>query len=63
MNKILEVRKKELKQNPPSNFGDFHAIVSKSMPDVTRYPQMYDLCYDLIKLSWDTAQRTVDKQK
>jgi len=27
------------------------------MPDVTRFPEMYNLCYDLMKLAWETAQK------
>lgn len=57
MNTMLELRKKELEKHSNLSFDDFHAIVCKSMPDVTRYPQMYDLCYDLMQLVWETAQR------
>lgn len=54
---MIENRKQELEKHSNLSFGDFHAIVSKSMPDVTLYPQMYNLCYDLMKLSWETAQK------
>jgi hypothetical protein len=26
------------------------------MPDVTQYPEMYDLCYNLMKIAWDAAK-------
>lgn len=38
------------------NFSEFHGSVTKQMPDVTRYPEMYNLCYDLMKMSWDAAK-------
>lgn len=38
-------------------FAEFHASVCKKMPDVTRYPEMYNLCYDLMKLTWETAKK------
>lgn len=46
----------------PSTFADFHALVCKSMPDVTRYPEQYNLCYELMKLSWDAAVITSKKE-
>jgi hypothetical protein len=54
---MLELRKQELDKYSKLSFGDFHAVVSKSMPDVTRFPEMYNLCYDLMKLAWETAQK------
>jgi hypothetical protein len=26
------------------------------MPDAVKYPEMYDLCYRLMKLTWDAAK-------
>jgi len=57
MGKILEIRKQEIEKYSNLSFGDFHSIVSKSMPNVDDHPQMYNLCYDLMKLSWETAQK------
>jgi hypothetical protein len=34
------------------NFEEFHANVTKQMPDAVKYPEMYDLCYRLMKLTW-----------
>ena len=45
--KILQAR--------PANFSEFHALACKLMPDVTRYPEHYNLCYELMKLSWNAA--------
>lgn len=39
----------------PSTFADFHALACKSMPDVTRYPEQYNLCYELMELAWRAA--------
>lgn len=63
MNTMLELRKRELEKRPDLTFGDFHSIVSKSMPDVTRFPEMYNLCYDLMKLAWETSERITNKRK
>ena len=52
--KILQAR--------PANFSEFHALACKSMPDVTRYPEQYNLCYELMKLSWDAAVITSKKE-
>ena len=60
MNTILELRKRELDRYPDLTFGDFHSIVVKSMPDVTRFPEMYNLCYDLMKLAWETSERVTN---
>jgi hypothetical protein len=38
------------------NFEEFHANVTKQMPDAVKYPEMYDLCYRLMKLTWDAAK-------
>ena len=38
------------------NFDEFHATVTKQMPDAVKYPEMYDLCYRLMKLTWDAAK-------
>ena len=45
--KILESR--------PTSFSEFHALACKSMPDAVINPEMYDLCYDLMKLTWNAA--------
>lgn len=60
-NQLLELRKQELKQYTNLTFSDFHSIVSKSMPDVTRFPDMYNLCYDLMELAWETSQQQVKR--
>ena len=44
-------------EQKPKTFDDFHAIVCKIMPDVTSHPEMYNRCYDLMKLSWDTSAK------
>lgn len=49
-------------QHKPSDFSEFHALVSKSMPDVTRYPEQYNLCYELMKLSWNAALDTINEK-
>ncbi len=56
MNKMLELRKQELEKYPKMSFDTFHMVVSKCMPSVNDHPAMYDLCYDLMKLSWETAR-------
>lgn len=38
-----------------TTFSEFHVSVTKSMPDVGQYPEMYNLCYELMKLSWNAA--------
>ena len=48
--------KKQLENKSNLSFDNFHAIVCKSMPDATRFPEMYNICYDLMKLAWETAQ-------
>ena len=49
------------------NFAEFHATVTKKMPDAVLYPEMYGLCYDLMKMTWEAAQvsanRLNDKDK
>lgn len=42
-------------ESRPSNFSEFHALACKSMPDATRYPEQYNQCYELMKLSWNAA--------
>lgn len=59
---MLELRKKELEKYSKLSFGDFHSIVSKSMPDVTRFPEMYNLCYDLMKLARETSQKQMKEK-
>ena len=44
---ILEAR--------PCSFSELHALASKSMPDAVQYPEQYNLCLDLMKLSWNAA--------
>ncbi len=53
---MLELRKQELEKYPKMSFDTFHMVVSKSMPNVNDHPEMYDLCYDLMKLAWETAR-------
>lgn len=45
--KILQAR--------PNNFSEFHALACKHMLDVTRHPEQYNQCYELMKLSWNAA--------
>ena len=45
--KILEAR--------PANFSEFHALACKAMPNVVHYPEQYNQCYELMKLSWNAA--------
>jgi hypothetical protein len=54
---MLDLRRQELAKHQNLSFDEFHSIVCKSMPSVNDNPQMYNLCYDLMKLSWETAQR------
>ena len=42
-------------QDRPDNFSEFHALASKSMPDAVQYPEQYNLCLALMKLSWNAA--------
>jgi len=42
-------------QERPRNFSELHALASKSMPDAVQYPEQYNLCLDLMKLSWNAA--------
>lgn len=42
-------------QERPANFSEFHALASKSMPDAVQYPEQYNLCLALMKLSWNAA--------
>jgi len=37
-------------------FNEFHASVTKQMPDAVKYPEMYDLCYRLMKITWDASK-------
>jgi hypothetical protein len=45
------------------NFEGFHANVTKQMPDVVKYPEMYDLCYRLMKLTWDAARAELERER
>ena len=45
------------------NFEGFHANVTKQMPDVVKYPEMYDLCYRLMKLTWDAARAELEGER
>lgn len=45
--KILKAR--------PATFSEFHELACKSMPNAVDNPEMYTLCYDLMKLSWNAA--------
>jgi hypothetical protein len=45
------------------NFEEFHATVTKQMPDVVKYPEMYDLCYRLMKLTWDAARAELKEEE
>lgn len=44
------------------NFEEFHANVTKQMPDAVKYPEMYDLCYRLMKLTWDAAKAEMESK-
>jgi hypothetical protein len=59
MNTMLELRKLQLHKRKNLSFEDFHALVCKSMPDATRFPEIYNLCYELMKASWETAQKQI----
>jgi hypothetical protein len=37
-------------------FEDFHASVTKQMPDAVRFPEQYDICYKLMRMTWDAAK-------
>jgi len=54
---IFDMRKDQINKIDTLSFDEFHGLICKSMPDVTRDRQMYNLCYDLMKLSWETAAR------
>ena len=45
------------------NFEEFHATVTKQMPDVVKYPEMYNLCYRLMKLTWDAARAELKEEE
>ena len=57
MKEMIEFRILQVEQDKPKTFDEFYAIVCKTMPDVSRYPEMYNLCYNLMKLSWDTSHQ------
>ncbi len=57
MNNMIELRKQELKKYSKMDFDTFHSIMCKSMPNASVHPAMYNLCYDLMKLAWETAQK------
>lgn len=42
------------------NFSEFHANMTKKMPDAVLYPDMYNLCYDLMKMTWNAARAERD---
>lgn len=44
------------------NFAEFHATVTKKMPDAVLYPEMYGLCYDLMKMTWEAAQASATRR-
>lgn len=56
MSDFYQLFKIRVEEQKPKTFDEFHAIVSKIMPDASRYPEMYNLCYDLMKLTWETAK-------
>jgi hypothetical protein len=55
---MFELICRRVKEQNPQTFDEFHAIMCKSMPDASRYPDMYNLCYDLMKFTWETAQKS-----
>jgi hypothetical protein len=55
---MLELRKQQIQKIPRLSFDEFHELICKSMPDASRYPEMYNLCYDLMKFTWETAQKS-----
>lgn len=56
LNPILKCRMAQIKQQKPKTFDEFHSLICKSMPNVMEYPEMYDLCYTLMKITWETAK-------
>jgi len=54
---MFEIVRQLVLKKQPTKFEDFHAIVSKHMPDVTRHPEMYDRCFDLMKLAWEVSAK------
>jgi hypothetical protein len=55
---MFELICQRVKEQNPQTFDEFHAIMCKVMPDVTKHPEMYNLCYDLMKFTWETAQKS-----
>lgn len=45
------------------NFSEFHATMNKRMPDAVLYPHMYNLCYDLMKKTWEVAVASTLEEK
>jgi hypothetical protein len=37
-------------------FEDFHASVTKQMPDAVLFPEQYDICYKIMRMTWDAAK-------
>jgi hypothetical protein len=44
------------------DFDEFHATITKQMPDAVRFPDMYEMCYRLMKLTWDASRTGLEKQ-
>ncbi len=57
-NKFFDNMKGRINPDKVYTFSEFHAMMTKAMPDVNHYPQMYNLCYDLMRLAWDTAKQS-----
>ena len=53
---MLKYRIEQVRQQKPKTFDEFHALICKSMPDVIQHPEMYHLCYNLMRLAWDAAK-------
>lgn len=58
MKNMFELICHRVKEQKPHTFDEFHAIMCKVMPNVTKHPEMYNLCYDLMKFTWETAQKS-----
>lgn len=54
----MNIRFREILRAKPRTFADFHALACKSMPDVTRYPEQYNLCYELMELAWRASSQS-----
>lgn len=53
---IWTVQREEDPMKTYKTFSEFHATVTKKMPDAVLYPEMYNLCYDLMNMAWHAAQ-------